>query len=101
MFRLMLLSFALGGGAHAGTWVPVGEGDCPGRAVNGSAGEQPDPAFCTAAFSGKTALCYTRNCNPGCEYIDLPTPDCRGGAELADVYTCVAETRPEVAETRP
>lgn len=91
---LILLLLALGSTTQAGNWVPVGEGDCPGRAVNGSAGEQPDAALCTPAFAGKTALCFTRNCNPGCEYIDVATPDCRGGAELADVYTCVAETRP-------
>lgn len=89
MRGLMLLLLALGSAAQAGTWIPITEGDCPGPEVNGSAGEQPDAAHCTPAFAGKTALCFTRNCNPGCQYIDVPTAQCRGGAELADVYTCV------------
>lgn len=92
MRHLMLLLLALGPAAQAGTWVAVTEGDCPGPEVNGSAGERPDAALCTPAFAGKTALCFTRNCNPGCQYIDVPTKQCRGGAELADVYTCVAAT---------
>lgn len=88
---LIPLLLVLTSAAQAGTWTLVGEGDCPGPEVNGSAGEQPDAIHCTPAFAGRTALCFTNNCNPGCQYIDIPTPQCRGGAELADVYTCVAE----------
>jgi len=91
MLLLLALSFAHGAAAQAGTWVLVSEGDCPGPQVIGSAGERPDAIHCTPAFSGKTALCFTQVCYPGCQYIDVPTPQCRGGAELADVYTCVPE----------
>ncbi|MDP2433158.1 MAG: hypothetical protein Q8O33_14185 [Pseudomonadota bacterium] len=94
LLLLIALSFTHGATARAGTWVPVGEGDCPGPEVNGSAGEHPDAIHCTPTFTGKTALCFTNNCNPGCQYIDVPTTQCRGGAELADVYTCVQEAPP-------
>ena len=73
--------------AQAG-WRLVDEGDCPGRQVIGSDGDMPDAAICTPGFAGKTALCFTQVCNPGCQYIDVFTPDCRGGAEMAQVYTC-------------
>lgn len=69
----------------------MGQGDCPGPQVLGSAGEVPEDAQCTPEFSGKTALCFRGVCNPGCQYIDVLTRECRGGAELADVYTCVPE----------
>jgi hypothetical protein len=75
---------------QAGEWRLVTQGDCPGKEVQGSAGEAPDPELCTPAFAGKTALCFTQVCYPGCQYIDVPTPQCRGGAEMAHVYTCVA-----------
>jgi hypothetical protein len=88
---LAVLLTALVQTAAAGTWVKIGEGDCPGPQVIGSLGEAPEVEHCTPAFAGKTALCFTRNCNPGCQYIDVPTRDCRGGAELADVYTCQAQ----------
>ncbi len=76
--------------AQAGTWVLVGQGDCPGRQIQGTPGVAPEAERCTAELAGKTALCYTKVCNPGCEYIDVATRDCRGGTEMADVYTCVA-----------
>lgn len=91
---VMLPLLLLGPGAHAGDWVAQGQGDCPGPQVIGSAGESPDPELCTPAFAGKTALCFPRVCNPGCQYIDVPTTQCQGGAELADVYTCVPRTLP-------
>jgi hypothetical protein len=92
MLRLALLAacLVLAPGAWAGVWILVGRGDCPGPLLRGSAGEVPDREFCTPEFDGKTALCYTQNCNPGCDYVDVPTRDCRGGAELVDVYTCRA-----------
>jgi len=77
--------------AHAGRWVLANQGDCPGPQVIGSAGTHPEDDLCTAEFAGKTALCFTQVCYPGCQYIDIPTRECRGGAELAQVYTCVSE----------
>jgi len=74
----------------AGTWVYVTRGDCPGPQVVGSAGEIPERDRCTPEFEGKTALCFSFNCNPGCQYIDVLTKDCLGGAEMVDVYTCRA-----------
>ncbi|MBU1666688.1 MAG: hypothetical protein KKG92_15035 [Gammaproteobacteria bacterium] len=91
MRLLFALLFAHGATVQAGTWVLLSVGDCPGPQVNGSAGLLPDAIHCTPVFTGKTALCFTNNCNPGCQYIDVPTTQCRGGAELADVYTCVQE----------
>lgn len=79
---------------QAGTWVLVGQGDCPGPHAGASSGTEPEFERCDAEFAGKTALCYTKVCNPGCDFIDLPTKDCRGGTEMADVYTCVAEPKP-------
>lgn len=76
--------------SQAGTWVYVTRGDCPGPQVVGSAGETPERERCTAEFDGKTALCFSFNCNPGCQYIDVLTRDCLGGAEMVDVYTCRA-----------
>lgn len=90
--RILLLTFLLIASAQAGTWVPVGQGDCPGVQVVGSSGTEPERERCTPAFAGKTALCYTKVCNPGCEYINVTTRDCRGGTEMADVYTCVADS---------
>jgi hypothetical protein len=75
--------------AQAGTWAPVGKGDCPGAQVWGTAGDMPEGERCTTEFIGKTALCFTQVCYPGCQYIDVLTKDCRGGTEMADVYTCV------------
>lgn len=89
--------------ARAGTWLPAGKGDCPGPQVIGSPGEIPEAGHCTAAFAGKTALCFTQVCYPGCQYIDVATRDCRGGTELADVYTCVMDPAgiPETGPERP
>lgn len=78
--------------AHAG-WQFVEQGDCPGPQVSGSPGELPEAERCTPEFAGKTALCFTQVCYPGCQYIDVPTAQCQGGAELAQVYTCVSDRR--------
>ncbi len=51
----------------------------------------PEAEQCTAEFIGKTALCFTQVCYPGCQYIDVRTMDCRGGTEMAEVYTCIAD----------
>jgi len=75
----------------AAGWQLIGEGDCPGRQVIGSLGIEPEAELCSPEFAGKTALCFTQVCNPGCQYIDVATADCRGGGELALVYTCEPE----------
>jgi hypothetical protein len=90
LLLILLLTLPLIATAHAGTWVPAGKGDCPGPQVFGSAGVEPEAEHCTSDFIGKTALCFTQVCYPGCQYIDVPTRECRGGTELADIYTCVA-----------
>lgn len=90
-FLIVCLTLASIAPAQAGHWMLVTQGDCPGPQVSGSAGPQPEDEVCTAAFAGKTALCFTQVCYPGCQYIDIPTRKCRGGAELAQVYTCVSE----------
>lgn len=77
--------------ATAGEWKPAGTGDCPGKEVLGTPSEFPDPEQCTPTFNGKTALCFSQVCNRFCNYIDVYTKDCRGGAEEAQIYTCVAE----------
>jgi hypothetical protein len=69
-------------------WRLIGQGDCPGRQVIGSLGVEPEAELCSPKFAGKTALCFTQVCNPGCQYIDVPTADCQGGTEMAQVYTC-------------
>ena len=98
---LPIVLTALVSTAQAGTWVFVGQGDCPGPHLGGNSGKEPAFERCDAAFAGKTALCYTNTCNPGCDFIDLPTKDCAGGAELADVYTCVVEPPLEPSSGKP
>lgn len=89
MRRIALTAWVL---MHAATtqagWRLVGEGDCPGRQIVGSDGSAPNADLCTSDFAGKTALCFEQVCYPGCQYIDVATAACRGGAELARVYTC-------------
>lgn len=91
LLTMALIAGLLPGGSQAG-WQLVGEGDCPGRQVIGSAGVEPEAVLCTAEFAGKTALCFTQVCYPGCQYIDVPTNECKGGGELAQVYTCQPQT---------
>ncbi len=78
--------------AFAG-WVLVAEGDCIGPQLQGGAGKEPEAALCTQDFAGKTALCFPQSCNPGCQYIDLPTGQCLPGADTGLIYTCVPDTR--------
>jgi hypothetical protein len=84
---LALLAALSATSAHT-EWRLVGEGDCPGRQIIGSLGVAPEAKHCTPEFAGKTALCFTQVCNPGCQYIDVATVDCHGGTETAQVYTC-------------
>jgi hypothetical protein len=99
-FRLLIVCLALASvtPAQAGQWRLVTQGDCPGPQISGSPGAAPEDEVCTAAFAGKTALCFTQVCYPGCQYIDIPTQACQGGAELAQVYTCVSEPAAAPAE---
>jgi hypothetical protein len=66
------------------TWQAMGVGDCPGRDVSGSAGSNPDPSKCNAAFAGQTAVCWTT----GCAYKNVATAACTGGANPGQLYTC-------------
>lgn len=88
LFALVCLTQAAA--APAGTWLFTGKGDCPGQQVRGGPGPEPEAEHCTPEFAGKTALCFTQVCNPGCMYIDERTSACAGGSENADLYTCVA-----------
>ena len=76
--------------AQAG-WVLVAEGDCTGPQRQGGAGKEPDAALCTSAFAGKTALCFPQSCNPGCQYLDLPTAQCQPGVDNGMIYTCMPD----------
>lgn len=76
--------------ANAG-WVLVGEGDCIGPQLQGSAGKEPDPERCTPAMAGKTSLCFPQACYPGCQVIDIATTKCLMGADTALIYTCVPD----------
>lgn len=72
-------------------WVLVAEGDCTGPQRQGGAGKEPDAALCTSAFAGKTALCFPQSCNPGCQYLDLPTAQCQPGVDNGMIYTCMPD----------
>ena len=67
-----------------GKWQSVGTGDCPGRDIAGSKGPNPDPAKCTDAVRGQTAVCWGH----GCTYKSIPTDSCTGGANPGRMYTC-------------
>ncbi len=94
---LTCLALLTAASAHA-EWRLVGEGDCPGRQVIGSLGVEPEAEQCTPEFAGKTALCFTQVCNPGCQYIDVLTADCQGGTETAQVYTCAVSVPRQPAQ---
>jgi len=75
------------GTASAGTWQPVGVGDCPGRDVGLSRGSSsPEAGKCDASFAGYTAVCWAQ----GCTYKNVATTGCTGGANPGQMYTCVA-----------
>jgi hypothetical protein len=69
-----------------GAWQPIGVGDCQGHDVSGSRGPYPEPAQCSAAFAGMTAVCWST----GCTYKNLPTAKCSGGPSPGQMYTCTA-----------
>lgn len=74
-------------------WVLVGEGDCIGPQLQGSAGKEPDPERCTPEMAGKTSLCFPQACYPGCQVIDIATSKCLMGVDNALIYTCVPGAR--------
>lgn len=84
---LLLPLLLLAGPAPAG-WQWVAEGDCVGPQIQGAPGELPDPSLCTPDMAGKSALCFPRTCNPGCQYLDLPADRCQPGADKGQIYTC-------------
>ncbi len=74
------------GTADAGTWQPVGVGDCLGRDVASSRGSSvPEADKCDASFAGYTAICWA----DGCNYKSVATRSCTGGASPGQMYTCV------------
>ena len=75
--------------ASGGGWTATGTGDCPGRDVGGSTGPNPDPAKCTAAFQGFTAVCWQGNCT----YKNIPTASCTGGASPGRMFICNYQAR--------
>ena len=85
------------GVASAGTWQPVGVGDCPGRDVSGSRGPKPEAAKCDASFAGNTAVCWAT----GCTYKSVATAACTGGANPGQMYTCAAAVAPPPAAPPP
>jgi hypothetical protein len=72
-----------------GNWRSVGTGDCPGRDVANSAGPNPDPAKCTNAVRGQTAVCWGQVCT----YKNIATGSCTGGANPGRMYTCATTDR--------
>ena len=70
----------------SGRWKSVGIGDCPGRDVASSSKPTPDPAKCNAVFNGFTAVCWTGGCN----YKNVLTAECKGGANPGNMYQCEA-----------
>src|ERR1017187_9410514 len=88
----VLASVALGawlyvGTASAGTWQPVGVGDCPGRDVAGSRGSVPEAGKCDASFAGYTAVCWAT----GCTYKNVTTSSCTGGPSPGQMYPCAGQ----------
>jgi hypothetical protein len=67
-----------------GNWQSTGTGDCPGRDVSNSSGPNPDPAKCTSAVRGQTAVCWDQSCT----YKNIATRSCTGGSNPGRLYTC-------------
>ena len=83
--------------ARAGTWQPVGVGDCAGHDVAGTRGPTPDASKCDASFAGKTAICWST----GCMYKNVPTAACTGGPYPGQMYTCGATPAPPAPQPPP
>ena len=65
-------------------WKLVGTGDCPGQDIAHSSGPNPDPAKCTDAVRGQTAVCWDTECT----YKNIETGSCKGGVSPGRMYTC-------------
>ena len=76
------------GAATAGSWQPVGLGDCPGRDVAGSRGPAPEAGKCDPGFVGYTAVCWAN----GCTYKKVATGSSSCVA-CTTVQQCPAGTR--------
>jgi hypothetical protein len=74
--------------AGSNFWQSVGLGDCPGRDIAGSSGPNPDPAKCSDAMQGQTAVCWDH----GCTYKNIETGSCKGGANPGRMYTCDSQS---------
>ena len=85
------------GAATAGSWQPVGLGDCPGRDVAGSRGPAPEAGKCDPSFVGYTAVCWAN----GCTYKKVATGSCTGGANPGQMYTCAADFHDPLPVAKP
>jgi uncharacterized protein (TIGR03437 family) len=84
-----------GGTTSPGMWTLVtNTGDCSGSDVSSSSGSStPDPAKCTSAFNGYTAVCWPGSSSWGpnsCTYKNISAASCTGGAHPGSLYRCDA-----------
>jgi uncharacterized protein (TIGR03437 family) len=78
-----------------GMWTLVTTtGDCSVSDVSSSSGSStPDPAKCTSAFNGYTAVCWPGSSSWGpnsCTYKNISAASCTGGAHPGSLYRCDA-----------
>jgi hypothetical protein len=82
-------------GTIAYQWRQAGQGDCSGRDVGRSDGEQPLIEKCNVGFEGRIAVCWNgqefkNGSNKWCTY-KLATPDtCTGGSARGKFYQCTS-----------
>jgi hypothetical protein len=67
-------------------WRSAGTGDCPGHSLGDTSGPNPYASRCDASMNGYTAVCWSGNCN----YKNIATASCTGGASPGRMYTCAA-----------
>lgn len=88
-------------GQPAGPWlsewvlIMTGPADCTGHDVERIANPAPDPARCTPATAGTTAICWGfAYPHPGgfegCAYKNIPPAKCQGGPTPGAVYECIS-----------
>jgi len=78
-----------------GMWTLVTTtGDCSGSDVSSSSGSStPDPAKCTSAFNGDTAVCWSSSSSYSpntCTYKNISAASCTGGSHPGSLYRCDA-----------
>jgi virginiamycin B lyase len=78
-----------------GMWTLVtNSGDCSGSDVSSSSGSSaPDPAKCTSAFNGDTAVCWSSSSSYSpntCTYKNIAAASCAGGSHPGSLYRCDA-----------